>query len=382
MKLATAVTTLVFASTLFADTTTIVTPSSLSGWHPANERGGGQSLITSSVPRTATETGSLQQSLPAPTSPSPKTDYQLFSPDTALVGTEPRPTSGFGKLSEVTSLSFDWYRSSTSSASGHFTPVIRLWVWDPQSNTSALLIWEGIYNGYPSPIPVPTDQWIVQQTVAGNFWRVPQFVNGTFVGISGCAPSPGVYNCYVFNRGLDDWGFSSDTVVFGIEVGLGSGWPGTYLSYADNVSIGFNGVKTTWNFENPVPYSCAGFEAPFNQPLTLKSKSNRAIPLRIQLYDPAGNPVTGDNIGAAAPPVVNVTLNGFTYGNPATSDAGLLPAGQSSDGNQMRPDGAYWVYNLATKQFSASGTYVVTIMAGDSTYAVLPTCSQTFTINP
>lgn len=53
--------------------------------------------------------------------------------------------------------------------------------------------------------------------------------------------------------------YSSDAVVYGLSVGVGSYWPGKYKGYVDNVLLSFNGtdgstkVAINDNFELPVP---------------------------------------------------------------------------------------------------------------------------------
>ncbi len=240
--------------------TIVVTPADVSetpgAWHPANERSGGTSVITTTQADAHGGGGSLEQTLPAPTSPSPKTDFQIFSADTTFANGAglQAPSGGFGLLSEISALSFDWYRDSASTAAEHLTPALRVLVWDPADGTngsSYMLVWEGVYNGYPAASgPVPTDEWVAQDVVAGNFWRIPQYIDGAWTGISACNSGPNT--CYYFNRGLDDWGFSAGTVVIGLEVGLGSGWNGTYHSFADYVTLGFGeNDPVVWDFEAP-----------------------------------------------------------------------------------------------------------------------------------
>ena len=66
----------------------------------------------------------------------------------------------------------------------------------------------------------------------------------------------------VYNRDLEDWvttanpnslypTLGANTVVTGISIGIGSGWTGDFQGAIDNVTIGFNGEETTWNFEPP-----------------------------------------------------------------------------------------------------------------------------------
>jgi hypothetical protein len=126
-------------------------------------------------------------------------------------------------------------------------------------------------------------------------------------------------------------------------------------------------------------YSCAGFQAPFDIPLAMKAKTQRAIPLKIQLKDASGNIINDGNIGAASP-VVNITYSGVT--GPATDETSLLePLGQADSGNMFiyDPNSQIWQYDLSSSPFTASGTYTVTVNSGDETkYSVSPTCSGTF----
>jgi hypothetical protein len=127
-------------------------------------------------------------------------------------------------------------------------------------------------------------------------------------------------------------------------------------------------------------YSCTGFQSPFDVALSLNSKTNRAIPLKAQLFDKNGTLVTPDTLGAAPPPVVNVSYQ--SGGSPATDDTSLLePLGSSSSGNQFSfdPTTNTWWFNLSTQPFTASGTYTVTLQSGDGTqYTVSPACSGQF----
>lgn len=246
-----------------ADTIQVITPADLGTgdgqWHAANERDGGLSQITATQPDQYGGAGSLEQSLPDPAAAppntagyAPKTDFQIIQ------------QAGFGLLAELDALGFDWYRDSSSTAPGHLTPALRVMVYDPDANDSYLLVWEGVYNGYPSNGPaVPVDTWVTQDVLAGNFWRVPQFIDGTFMGISTCVD--GITDpadptaCFVFDRGLDDWGLGPNTLVVGLEVGLGSGWAGSYLSFVDYVRLGFSGSTTLYDFEPSAPEPSAGF---------------------------------------------------------------------------------------------------------------------------
>ena len=64
-----------------------------------------------------------------------------------------------------------------------------------------------------------------------------------------------------------------------------------------------------------------------------------------------------------------VTINGSSY-----------PASYATGGNQFSPTGnGRWQYNLKTSDYSASGTYVVTVFSGEEAeYTVEPTCEARF----
>jgi len=122
--------------------------------------------------------------------------------------------------------------------------------------------------------------------------------------------------------------------------------------------------------------TCTGFLPPFDNPLSIKAKESRAIPVKMVLQDLFGNIITDADI---TPPVVNVSYE--AGGTGPGYDADLVPPGLSDDGNSFRYDGQQWIINLATKQFTSSGLYTVTVKAGDDSY-VVEGCSQTFTRSP
>uniref|UniRef100_UPI003D1077B3 PxKF domain-containing protein n=1 Tax=Vibrio sp. TaxID=678 RepID=UPI003D1077B3 len=129
-------------------------------------------------------------------------------------------------------------------------------------------------------------------------------------------------------------------------------------------------------------YSCDGFYQPFDDNITIKKKSKGTIPVKMELTDEYGYPMTDADI--SAPPVINVTFNSTVYGNGTTDDAALESVGSSNDGNQFsyNTDAGQWEYRVGTKQFSSSGTYHVTVTSGDSNEYTINSgvqCSQSFT---
>src|SRR6478672_10409772 len=56
-----------------------------------------------------------------------------------------------------------------------------------------------------------------------------------------------------------------------------------------------------------------------------------------------------------------------------------LPTGESSQGNQFAYSDGAWRYNLSTKNYTAKGTYLLSLVSGDQTeYLVDPPCSAAF----
>ena len=142
---------------------------------------------------------------------------------------------------------------------------------------------------------------------------------------------------------------------------------------------GYNGYAWAVRAGDVRPvYSCVGdtFETPFNEIITLINKVKKAIPVKMSLVDADGNLITESDI--SSPPVVNVL---YTPGAGAdgSNNSDLVPPGLADVGNEFRPDYPYWVINLATKQFTAAGTYEVTAVAGDDSYIInASSCSGTF----
>jgi hypothetical protein len=126
-------------------------------------------------------------------------------------------------------------------------------------------------------------------------------------------------------------------------------------------------VTAQTNSSQTASYSCKGFQSPFDMPLSLSKKTNRAIPLKAQLFDTDNNLITLDNI-TGPPPVVNVSYTSGT--STAVDETSLLvPLGASSSGNLFNFDTATqtWWFNLAANTFTASGTYTVSLQSSDST---------------
>lgn len=130
-----------------------------------------------------------------------------------------------------------------------------------------------------------------------------------------------------------------------------------------------------------VSYSCAGFDPPMaDGPVTVKK--NRALPLKAQLFDKDGNAIT--NI--ANPPLIQVTFRSTLAQGAEDVTGDAFPVGQGTNGNQFVFTGEHWQYNLKTTNYSAPGTYRVTMVSGNRDpnnvdgYFFFPPCTARFII--
>jgi DNA-binding beta-propeller fold protein YncE len=124
--------------------------------------------------------------------------------------------------------------------------------------------------------------------------------------------------------------------------------------------------------------SCTGFQPPMaSGPVT--ARGNRALPLKAQLFDGDGLEVT--DLEITAPPVLQVTFLSAGGGDAQDVTDDALPAGFGTEGNEFEYNLAngVWQFNLKTKNYSAAGTYTITMVSGDeSEYLIDPTCEAVF----
>lgn len=129
-----------------------------------------------------------------------------------------------------------------------------------------------------------------------------------------------------------------------------------------------------------VSVSCQGFQSPMaNHPV--KAKKNRVFPLKMELFDYYGLEVIGDDL--VAPPVVQVVFDPVGSDDAIDVSDDVLSSGQGSDGNQFEfTDDGIWQFNLKSKNYTASGVYIVTVVSGDeSEYRIDPACVTSFEVN-
>lgn len=213
-----------------------------SGWFYTNVRNAGVVGVNTNNPRSGN--GSAFMSIPAGNT---KADIEYFS-----TNAQGQLTS-MGTLGNLSSLKFDWYRDGSSTVLSHFVPALRIYVdADGDLGTTTdrgYLIYERVYNTAGA---APVDQWVTDDVfnyngagASANLW-LRQF------------GPPGATN-EVYNRDLQEWiagqstagflSFSPNSVVYGLSSGIGSGWTNSFVGAVDNITIGFGGNETVFNFE-------------------------------------------------------------------------------------------------------------------------------------
>lgn len=150
-------------------------------------------------------------------------------------------------LSSLTSYSYDYLRDSASTTTAWLTPVLRLNILK-DGVFAGTLIWEAVYNLGNGP--AATDTWLTGagNLTTGNFWT-----NNALLG----PPNATAGGTKTLAQWIAD-NSGSTLSVYGIQVGFGSGWEGTFSGAADNVNIAFGQTVYNTNFEvaaatSPVP---------------------------------------------------------------------------------------------------------------------------------
>ena len=206
-----------------------ITPDGMGGWTPANVRVDSSAAITGTNARNGN--GSVEMSL---ANGSGKADFAL----------------GWGyvagrTLGNLDTLGYDWYRASGSTAPRHLQPAFRL-IYDADGNAgtssdTGYLIWELEYNGRG----VVDNTWTSSNILGGNFW-MRQFAPGNTIEHFGTTLAEWMSSG---RPGAPADILTANSAILGIEFGIGSGWNGSFTGFVDNVSVGFDGKVTTYNFE-------------------------------------------------------------------------------------------------------------------------------------
>jgi hypothetical protein len=120
--------------------------------------------------------------------------------------------------------------------------------------------------------------------------------------------------------------------------------------------------------EPPPSYSCAGFEPPCNDIITVKK--NRCVPLKTELLDIDGLPITDADI--MNPPILDFAYDPNMNEPSDTTTFDGLPPAEATDGAQFVFIGGRWCYNLKIKDYyEGPGTYTVKMVSGDENEYVI-----------
>jgi len=228
------------------------------GWVYNNVRNSGEVGISSDYARSGA--GSVRfEGVFGPGGASSKADLELLGTPVNVGGNYYASTS-LGLFKDLTSLSYEWYRDSVSLNSAGQHAVIRILL-DADGNLGTTgdrggLVFERAYNGGGA---VPVDTWITEDIfgynsgLGANLWTfglgVPNEKHGYGVKLSNWqtalqvsqGPNPATLDL-------------RNAAVLGFSSGIGSGW-GPHTGAVDNISFGFNGGSTTYNFEPQQPPS-------------------------------------------------------------------------------------------------------------------------------
>jgi hypothetical protein len=158
--------------------------------------------------------------------------------------------SSLGLLSQLQSVSYDWYRDSSSTNPNVQAPTLGILI-DADGNLSTTtdrgyLIFERVYN---TPGPVPTDTWTTENITSSTFlW------NSTIPGYVGFAANINS-TTYPYDANLSEWqAYFPNAAVIGFAGYFGSGWNGNFSGAVDNIQWQFqNQPPVTFQFEVQVP---------------------------------------------------------------------------------------------------------------------------------
>jgi hypothetical protein len=159
--------------------------------------------------------------------------------------------TNWGMLSEITSLSFDWFRSSTPNWDADITKDgIQLYDWKYKSPAFRLflgdnteIVWESYFNRPINNDVSYIDTWQTSEMINGNFWYrdgAGYSLNTTACFTNEMPVWGGNVQAITISDILDCYG---DKEVVGVGVGLGSQWPYEYKGFVDNVKVAREGVE-------------------------------------------------------------------------------------------------------------------------------------------
>ena len=142
-------------------------------------------------------------------------------------------------LSTLTSVSIHFYRAGASTTDANFAPVLRLGMLK-DGVFAGSLVFENVYQQQQT---APVNSWttLTANLDSGIFWATNTALGPTFANANGG------------QKTLAQWlaaNSGSNLSVYGLEIGIGSGWNGTFFGAVDNVNVAFSGGRSVnANFE-------------------------------------------------------------------------------------------------------------------------------------
>lgn len=215
-----------------------------SGWYYNNVRNSGAAGINTDYARSGNGSANLTTTI-GPGGASSKADIEYLASAVQFpAGTGAWFANGsLGLFTSLSAMSYDWYRSSSSTNNAVQHPAMRVLL-DLDGNLATTgdrggLVYELAYNG---SVSVATDTWVTESIGAtSKLWNFGLGL-GTEFDIDGDS-SP--YDT------LAEWqasGRMANAVILGFSVGVGSGW-GPFDGATDNVGWTIGNQSMTTNFE-------------------------------------------------------------------------------------------------------------------------------------
>lgn len=149
-----------------------------------------------------------------------------------------------------------------------------------------------------------------------------------------------------------------------------SGWYTGHYHKLDWIS-----VKTKYNCPT---YFCTGFQSPLANG-AVKVKKNRVIPVKAQLFN---DTQIMKDIDIVSLPVIQVTYQSIPEATAIDVTDEAYAVGFGTEGNAFEYNAVdeVWQFNLKTKNYTAPGTYTITMKSGDETEYFIDTCEAEFVI--
>jgi len=212
-----------------------------SGWYYNNVRNSGTAGISTALPRSGNGSVALSGTV-GPGGASSKADIEYLSGGTSFFNNFYSTTS-MGLFTSFSSMSYDWYRNSTSTNNAVQHPALRILL-DLDGNLATTgdrggLVFERAYNVGGN---VPTDTWTSESIDASTkLWNFG-------LGLGNEFNIDGVGDQYDMLSVWQASGRTANAVILGFSSGVGSGW-GPFSGAVDNIAWTIGNATTTSNFE-------------------------------------------------------------------------------------------------------------------------------------